>query len=148
MKATIKKAVKAGLIVLVIFFIITEGCIYSYLKLYGYGIDELLGTTLVYFHLSQGFTVNSSDEHSVFIGRHNYIYDEMFEENGYYQADRMGEVGFYNKAVEGEEKKWVQPFDFNIISTSNWCHWFRVYELRGEYKIEDFEMNLNKEVWE
>ena len=109
MRAAIKKAVKAGLIVLVIFFIITEGCIYRYLKLYGYGIDELLGTTLVYFHLSQGFTVNSWDEHSVFIGRHDYIYDEMFEKNGYYQVDRMGEVGFYHKAV--------QPFDFNIIST-------------------------------
>lgn len=134
------KKIKISLLVLisfcVIFIVFTEINIATYLKRYGYGTKELPQATLVYFHLSEGFTVENDGEYSVFIGSHSYIYDYVFGEKGYYEADRMGNAGFYSK--KDEKKGNDDTFDFSIISTGDWCHWFRVYELSGGYKIEDF----------
>lgn len=134
-----RKKIKISLLVLlalcVYFIIFTEINMLTYLKRYGYGTKELLQTTLVYLHLSEGFTVHNEGEYSVFIGRHSYIYDNVFGREGYYEADRMGNAGFYNKKDNAEENR---NFDFQVISTGDWCHWFRVYKLSGGYTIEDF----------
>ncbi len=69
MKLTkIKKIILVLFILLGVFFVGTELCIMKYLKEYGYGIKELPQTTMVYFHLSKGFTVERADDnHSVFL---------------------------------------------------------------------------------
>ena len=135
-----RKKIKIVLLALpilcVIFFLFTEMNIMKYLKEYSYGEEELLQTTLVYFHLSEGFTVGNEGEYSVFIGRHSDIYEDVVGRKGYYEADRMGTTGFYNK--KGEIKEEEHIFDFTITSTEDWCHWFRVYKLSDGYKIEDF----------
>jgi len=136
MKLTkIKKIILVLFILVAVFFVGTELCIMKYLKEYGYGIKELPQTTMVYFNLSKGFTVERTDDnHSVFIGRSNYIYDKVFDRKGYYESDRMGLDGFYSKKGEGREDNY---HDFSIVSSNDWCHWFRVYEISG-HTIEEF----------
>lgn len=137
-----RKKLKISLLVFFIlllcvnFFIFTEIKIMTYLNEYGYGEDKLLQTTLVYFHLSNGFTVEENEEYSDFIGRHSDIYEDVVAKKGYYEADRMGNTAFYNK--KGETKTNERTFDFSIFSTGDWCHWFRVYSITDGYKIEDF----------
>lgn len=134
-RSPLKKVIVIFFILFCMFFIATEAGIMKYLKEYGYGIKELPQTTMVYFHLSKGFTVEEIDGVSTFIGRHDYIYDRVFEKKGYYETDRLGSAGYYKK---GEDKKGEHNFDFSIYSTDNWCHWFRVYQMNKDYTIEDF----------
>ncbi|MEE1042334.1 MAG: hypothetical protein UH854_00050 [Clostridia bacterium] len=134
---TIKKIVACILIVLVLYSTITIAGIYKYLKEYGYSAYALPQTLAVYFGLSNGFTVYEipDSETSVFIGRHDdYIYKEIFEEHGYYEADRMGLLGLYNKTNVMTDEK-----DFSVMSRNEWCHWFRIYSISDGYKIEDFK---------
>ena len=128
----IKKPIIAIAILIAAFFILTECCIYYYLKSYGYGIKELPQTTLVYFHLSKGFSVGDSGD---FIGRHSDIYVELFEENGYFMSEQQGLVKYFKKA---ENKNDDYHHDFDLFYSYDWCHWFRVYDLGGDRKIEDF----------
>ena len=123
------------LLLFTVFFLFSEISIYRNLKRYGYGMNELPETTLVYFHISKGFTVENDNQNSVFIGRHSYIYEDVFDNKGYYEADRMGLDGFYQKKDEENNN---HVFDFCITSTRDWCHWFRVYRLSDGYTIEDF----------
>ncbi len=133
----LKKVILTLIILFSIFFIATELCIMKYLKEYGYGIKELPQTTMVYFRLSNGFTVGQTEKGAnIFIGRSDYIYDEVFEKKGYYEADRMGLDGFYNKVGEIKENDYT--FDFWISSTNDWCHWFRIYYISKNYPIENF----------
>ncbi|MCM1314261.1 MAG: hypothetical protein NC040_02785 [Muribaculaceae bacterium] len=129
----IKKIVLIILSLFVIFFVATEVCILKYLKEYGYGISKLPETTLVYFHLSKGVTVHCNNkDNSIFIGRHDYIYDDIFSENGYSLYDQMGE-NFYYKNDNNSSGS------FCCYLTTDWCHWFRIYKLSPRYKIEDFK---------
>lgn len=131
----VKKIVLIILSLFVLFFVATEMCILKYLKEYGYGISKLPETTLVYFHLSNGFTVNCNNkDNSIFIGRHDYIYDDIFSENGYSATDEIFfRKGFYYKNDNNSSDS------FWCYLTDDWCHWFRVYELSPTYKIEDFK---------
>lgn len=132
----IKITILVVLALCVYFILFTELNILTYLKRYGYGTKELPQTTLVYLHLSEGFTVDNDGEYSTFIGSHSYIYDYVFGKKGYYEADRAGLAGFYDKKAGTKEND--DANDFFIISTGDWCHWFRIYELSGGYTIEDF----------
>ena len=119
--------------IIAVFFVSTEACIYYYLKSYSYGFKELPQTTLVYFHLSKGFSVGNG---GAFIGRHSFkFYDELFEEKGYYKSDQMGLVLYYKKT---ENKNEDYHHDFDLLCSNEWCHWFRVYELSDNMRIEDF----------
>lgn len=136
-KRTAKKIIIAVITVLLLFIIFSACNIYNYLRRYGYGAKELPRTMAVFLGLSDGFTVGETEygtEHmNIFIGRHDYIYDDLFEKNGFYQSDRMGIVGYYNKS--GDEN---DPRDFIIVMTGDWCTFFRVYEISADYRIEDF----------
>jgi len=129
-----KKIILVFLIMFALFFVYTEIMIYSYLKDYGYGFKELPQATLVYFHLSDGFTVDTTEHGSIFIGAHDYIYDEVFLWGGYIKSDGMGMSTYYNRL--GNEN--TSGSDLGVLSTNDWCHWFRVYEIHGSKKIEDF----------
>lgn len=114
------------------YFVITLININHYLNEYGYGIKELPKTIAVYFHLSKGFSVEQNEDGtSIFIGRHDYIYDDVFNKNGYYEFDRAGLLGIYTKVGYEEQSK------LYVLSTNDWCHWFRIYKMDGA-KIEDF----------
>lgn len=132
----IKKIIIIILILFAVFFTTTELFIMKYLTKYGYGIKKLPQTTLVYFHMSNGFTVDSDEKRNVFIGRSDYIYDKVFEKKGYYEADGMGLDIFYNK--KGEVKENNHTFDLHLGLTDDWCHWFRIYTISQSYTIEDF----------
>lgn len=124
-------AVIAALII--IYLCITFGGVYKYLTEYGYGIKELPKTAAVYFNISKGFTVKENDDYTIFIGNHDYIYKDLFAKKGYYEADRLGLVGLYNKSGIDTD-----PKDFSVFSTDDWCHWFRIYRITGDITIEDF----------
>ncbi|MCM1506678.1 MAG: hypothetical protein NC177_06040 [Ruminococcus flavefaciens] len=127
----IKKIIAVILSILVVFFVATEMCILKYLKEYGYGINKLPETTLVYFHLSKGVTVRcNGKDNSVVIGRHDYIYDDVFSEKGYSLSEQMGTVFYYENENNSDS--------FSCYLTDKWCHWFRIYELSPSYRIEDF----------
>ncbi|WP_028510076.1 hypothetical protein [Ruminococcus sp. NK3A76] len=129
----VKKALTATAILIALFFVLTEACILYYLKSYGYGIKELPQTTLVYFHLSEGFSVDDSGR---FIGRHSYsFYNELFEEKGYYKSDQMGLDLFYKKTGNKNDD---HHHDFVLSCCNEWCHWFRLYDLTDDMRIEDF----------
>lgn len=132
----VKRILIIILIVLAILFILVEFFIYKNLKSYGYGVKELPKTTLVYLHLSDGFTVDTEGNHSVFIGRHSYIYDDLLQKKGYYKSDQMGLVYSYRK--EGKNYNANNVHEFYITASNDWCHWFRLYGIGGGYKIEDF----------
>lgn len=68
--------------------------------------------------------------------RHDYIYEDIMEKNGYYECDRMGEAGFYSKISEERTNEF--DHDFCIVSKNDWCFWFRVYSINNGYRIEDF----------
>ena len=132
----IKLLVCSVLILMGLNIILAVGGICKYLKEYGYGTEYLFETLAVYYGLSDGFTVFENPENNVsyFIGNHNYIYEEIFEEQGYYEADRMGLLGLYNKTNVMTDEK-----DFSVMSHDEWCHWFRLYSISDGYKIEDFK---------
>ena len=130
-----KTIIVTCLILFALFFTYTEIMIYSYLKQYGYGFKELPQATLVYFHLSDGFTVDTNEHGSTFIGRHDYIYDEVFLWKGYFESDQMGMVVYY--AEIGKDHPEGNACGFSVFCSNDWCHWFRVYELSGGRKIED-----------
>ncbi|MBR1593050.1 MAG: hypothetical protein IJ666_08620 [Ruminococcus sp.] len=132
----LKKFLSAVLIIFIFFFIISEIFIYKYLKSYGYGTKELPKTTLVYFQLSKGFTVDEEENYSVFIGRHSYIYDDFLNKKGYYKSDQMGLVYSYREENKSYSSDNIHAF--SITASNDWCHWFRVYRIGGGYKIEDF----------
>lgn len=128
----VKKALTATAILIALFFVLTEACILYYLKSYGYGIKELPQTTLVYFHLSEGFSVGDS---GCFIGRHSDIYTELIEDKGYYCSDQMGLVKYFKM---DENKNEDYHHDIVITYTDDWCPWFRVYYFDDNVRIEDF----------
>ena len=138
MKKITKIALSAVLIIIILiaYFVSSVQGTYKYLVQYGYGKEELSKTLAVHFGLSKGFTVEEDDGagFSTFIGDHNYIYKGLFKKNGYFEFDRMGTVGYYNKSNDEKD-----PRDFLVSSTSDWCHWFRIYRISDGYKIEDFE---------
>ena len=84
----LKKLLMIIAVIIAAFFVLTEACIYYYLKSYGYGIKELPQTTLVYFHLSKGFSVGKG---GAFIGRHSHkFYDELFEKRNTISPTKWG----------------------------------------------------------
>lgn len=121
--------------VLLLYIGITIGGIYKYLKEYGYGVKELPQTVAVYFHLDDGFTVKEKENgSSVFIGRENLLfYNDLIKKYGYREIDRLGTVFVYKK----EDSEEIT--DFTVSATGDWCHWFRVYVITNDYKIEDFK---------
>lgn len=131
-KKIIKKVIIIAIFLFFIYFIFTVININHYLNKYGYGIRELPKTVAVYFHFSKGFTVEQNENNkSIFIGRHDYIYDDILKKKGYYESDRMGQLGMYTK---NENEKQYKVY---LLSTNDWCHWFRIYNIDG-VKIEDF----------
>lgn len=128
----IKKIVFSIVILILVYFIFTVISINHYLNKYGYSVRELPKTVAVYFRLSNGFTVQQTDDNkSTFIGRANYIYDEVLNKKGYYELERYGNSGIY---IKNENCK---LYRLDLLNSSNWCHWFRIYILDGG-KIEDF----------
>lgn len=73
----------------------------------------------------------NEDGKSVFIGRHDYIYDDILNRKGYYKSDMSGSLSIYTKIGYEEQSK------LYVLSTNDWCHWFRIYVIDGA-KIEDF----------
>lgn len=132
---THKKAIRKVTIVVILlflaYFIFTIININRYLNEYGYSNKELPKTLAVYFHLSKGFTVEQKEDNKfIFIGRHDDIYNDVLREKGYF-VERLGASSIYTKN-ENNEKSSIY-----ILDTSDWCHWFRVYEIEGT-RIEDF----------
>lgn len=134
-KSTILKVFIVIIIIIIAYIGITIGGTYKYLKEYGYGINELPQTLAVYFHLSKGFTVEEKEGgDSIFIGRENWEnYDNVVEKRGYKEIERYGTAGLYKKGNSKNEE-----YDFSITATEDWCHWFRIYIIDNDYKIEDF----------
>lgn len=58
---------------------------------------------------------------------------DLVEKYGYREKDRLGTYLFYEKN-ESEEGT-----GFVIGATEDWCHWFRIYVINNDYKIEDFK---------
>lgn len=115
---------------LLIFASFTEISIYKNLKAYGYGASEVVPTTLVYLGLSDGYTVDTEDGMTQYIGRHNAeYYDDLMSTNGYECIDRMGTATIYQK----DDTQQL------ILATDDRCHWFRVYKMGSGHQIEDFE---------
>ena len=131
-----KKTITCIFILMLLYLTITIGGIYKYLKEYGYSAYALPQTLAVYFGLSDGFTVYEipNSETSVFIGRHDYIYEELFNKHGYQEINRMGLVGYYKK--NNSTNKY---YDFGVGLQNEFCHWFRMYRISNGYKIEDFK---------
>ncbi|MBR1764525.1 MAG: hypothetical protein IJ746_03940 [Ruminococcus sp.] len=134
------KIIKRVLIVLAVgllaFLLLTEVCIYTYLREYGYGMKELPRTTLVYFHLNNGFTVKEKNGESTFIGRNAIIYEDMLEDRGYKKVDQMGIDLFYKKGDASDDGR---RYDFNLVIGNEGCHWFRLYYLSNGYTIEELK---------
>lgn len=133
---TIKRLLLVFVSVVFLYFTITVGGIYKYLKEYGYSAYALPQSLAVYFGISDGFTVYEipNSDTSVFIGSHYYIYEDIFNKYGYYEVERFGLVGYYKKHDSANEY-----YDFGIGSGDEWCHWFRLYRISNGYKIEDFK---------
>ena len=114
---------------------ITVGGTYKYLKEYGYGVDELPKTLAVYFHLSKGFTVEEKvNGDSIFIGRENLTVYNYFAAKHGYKNEQYGLTLAYKQSNSKKE-----VWDFSITATEDWCHWFRVYIIDNDYRIEDFD---------
>lgn len=125
----------AVIVILVMFIGVNAAGVYSNLKEYGYGIKELPETLAVYFHLSEGFTVEEQEDGmSVFIGNEDLqYYSDIISKYGY-KEERSGNDAFYKKEdSQGNNEQFV------IGATEDWCHWFRVYTIDNDYKIEDFK---------
>ena len=135
-KKVLKYILVISLIMVIAFVLLNEYCMLGYLESYGFGIKELPRTNLVFLGISKGFTVSSDEDWTTFIGRHDYIYEDLMEKNGYYECDRMGEAGFYSKISEERTNEF--DHDFCIVSQNDWCFWFRVYSINNGYRIEDF----------
>lgn len=127
MKRKIIFSILSILAILIIFITVSICNIMKKLDEYGLGKDKLPQTLAVYFHLSNGFTVEENDNGTLFIGRHDYIYTDIMRKNGYVLIEQLGNGYWY----ENEEKNNVC-----IVADHKWCHWFRVYGFSG--KIEDF----------
>ena len=131
-----KKIVIVILAVTLLELTISIGGTYKYLREYGYSANYLPQTLAVYYGLSNGFTVYDKPDSDVcvFIGRHAYIYEDLFNKYGYYEIDRMGLLGYYGKAGDNGNGA-----SFELMSHDEWCHWFRVYSISNGYRIEDFK---------
>ncbi|MBQ3110023.1 MAG: hypothetical protein IJC69_02640 [Clostridia bacterium] len=130
-----KRIALVALATLVLYIFVTIGGAYKYLKEYGYGANYLPQTLAVHYGLNNGFTVSEKDgDVSVFIGRHDYIYEELFSKYGYSEIDRMGNLGYYGKDDDNGEEN-----SFEIMSKHEWCHWFRLYSISNGYRIENFK---------
>lgn len=131
----LKRLISCIVVLLILYLAVSVGGICKYLNEYGYSISLLPQTLAVHFGISDGFTVytNPDNDTSIFIGDHYYIYEDLFKKYGYYECERLGLVGLYNKT--GDRKDTV---DFSICSQNEWCHWFRIYSITDGYKIEDF----------
>ena len=103
-----------------------------YLNQYGYGSEVLPKVAAVYFHLSEGSTIVDVNENSLstFAARNPR---EIFERNGYYEAERWGTFAMYNKSGNYEDSG-----DFFVNDTDDWCFWFRMYCIDNGKRIEDF----------
>lgn len=123
------------IIILLLYAGIAVVGIYEYLKEYGYGVDELPKTLAVYCHLSKGFTVEKEESgDSIFIGREDLLFYTYFVEKHGYKCEQYGSTLSF---IESNSKN--QEWDFSITATEDWCHWFRVYIIDNDYKIEDFD---------
>lgn len=131
-KRRIKKTAIIILSAFAAFLILSSAAIINYLYKYGFGLREYPKTLAVYLHLSKGFTVSENDGGSVFIGRHDYIYDDLLEEKGLYEEQGDSSFLYYytNRNCDGKYK-------FCIYMENEWCHWFRVYTV-SDGKIEDY----------
>ena len=100
-------------------------------------MKELPNTVAVYLHLSEGFTVGKDKDGTTFIGRHDSeIYLDYLDSEKYY-CEQMGSDIFYYDAKTNE-------LLFSIGFTGQWNHWFRVYRIFGDCKIEDLSSsNVN-----
>lgn len=112
-----------------VIFLLIESSMLYYLKSYGYGFNELYEASKVYYTNCDGITIDSKENYSIFIGTHDYIYDEIVARKGFVLSDQMGECRIYEN---GEDK-------LNIIATNSWCYWFRIYHISKGYNIEDFK---------
>lgn len=119
--------------VLAVAFVFIEGCIAKALFDNGYGLEELSGTSMVFFHISKGYTVDTTDggKMSVFIGRSKNTYREYFADKGYKSIYEYDGVTYYGK--NGKES------DFGFKETDVSCFWFTVYEISSDYPIESFK---------
>lgn len=99
-KKVLKYILIISLILVIAFVLLNEYCMLGYLESYGFGIKELPRTNLVFLGISKGFTVSSDEDWTTFIGRHDYIYEDLMEKNGYYECDRMGDAGFYSSFIK------------------------------------------------
>lgn len=133
---TVKKVSIGALLVILLYLTITVAGTYKYLREYGYSANYLPQTLAVYFGMSNGFTVYDKPDSdiSVFIGRHDYIYEEVFDKYGYHETERQGLLGYYGKSDDNSNGR-----SFEIMSHNEWCHWFRVYSISDGYRIEDFK---------
>lgn len=133
---TFKRIALVALAVLVLYAFVTLGGAYKYLKEYGYGANYLPQTLAVHYGLNNGFTVyeKENSDVSVFIGRHDYVYEEIFSKYGYSEIDRMGNLGCYGKGDDNSTET-----SFEILSKPQWCHWFRLYSISNGYRIENFK---------
>lgn len=138
-KRIIKRTAIALPLIFAAFLILSSAAILYYLNEYGYGIEEYPKTLAVYLRLSKGFTVSDNNDNAVggeslFIGRSDYIYDEVLEKNGWYQTDQMGNLLFYSTADNTDNENESRIV---ITLTGDWCHWFRVYAVSSG-DIEDY----------
>lgn len=123
------------IIILLLYAGIIIGGTYKYLKEYGYGVDELPKTLAVYFHLSKGFTVEKEESgDSIFIGREDLTTYTHFAEKRGYKSEQYGSMIAY---IQSNSKN--EEWDFSITATEEWCHWFRIYIIDNDYRIEDFD---------
>lgn len=126
-----KRVLGVVLAVILMAVLFIEGSILRELINCGYGLAELPKTTMVFLHISSGFTTDKrpEDEQIEFIGRSRDFYDEYFEKKGYHKVYDLDGVDYYGK---GEDS------DFGIKAVGK-NKWFAVYKISEDHPIEDFD---------